>query len=357
MKWTIALSIAVFSPGVAAQTSGPLNASPASVQVPATAVFLEQGTAGSSVTANVGSRIGDVAISLGLRTGDAEEGQSADLLTATGGLVDNGRVSFSIFWARFRTDRDLAAAIVRICNRHMAGLKCGEQDIRNDRVLFSDSERDEVADIRQASRRYGAFGGGPTVLFARGSIGRSSVDFFNETTRESQSDTRALYDFRLGVGRYVFPGGLLAFSMGYASTAQTPTKRNICENHLVGGMTTTPPTLECRDRYLTGLAGRQTVDLRLEWRQYLGAHFAWNPSITLPWTSRDDDAATPTNENVLRIEHIDLESPVYARLGTDLQLHVGVRPSMRIWTGAHAGGQVQLDLSVFVGGAFSLLSF
>lgn len=84
----VGLTATAAATGASAQTAGPLNASPASVQAPTTAVFLEQGTASSSITANVGARYGDITFSLGLRSGEGSTDGPTNLLESATGLVN-----------------------------------------------------------------------------------------------------------------------------------------------------------------------------------------------------------------------------------------------------------------------------
>ncbi len=352
--WIVLLSSA--APALA-QTAGPLNASTASVQVPATAVFFEQGTASSSITANIGARFGDLALSVGLRSGSGTPGGPTNLFTTSTGIVDEGRISATFFWARFRGTPGLNELVTRICQRRGQAGQCRLVDIANPaNAAFTAEDRAEVAAFRD-QLMWSANGGGPMVIFGRFSFGATSLDLFDERTNTTQSQSRNPLELRLGFGRYLTTTGLAAASFGYNESVQRPDKQNICTNHLVGGMATTPPSLMCQERYLTGLTMRRSLDLRFEWRQYFGRYFAWNPAVTFPLSARDDVATTPVNENVLRLDRVDLESPVYIRLGSELQFHFGVRPSMRVWVGAHTPGPVELNVAFFLGGSFGLLKF
>lgn len=346
MRWinASALAASLWTAAAAAFAQGaPLNASSEAVQVPATAVFIEQGTSGTRLTANVGARRGNLTYSFGVRSPEG----SGSLFDTNNGLLGDTRFTVTVTYADFRPTvrlRDLLAEI-RAASGIPGTEPFGDDEIETDRRV-SEANRTRFRSARAEQER----GGGPNVFYLNAGFNRTSLDYRDEATGAGHSDERFVGNIRLGFGRYLAAGGLGALSMSYDLSAKRPEQTHLCRNHPVNGATTNPPTLECEDVYLRGLTGVQTFSLRAEWRQYLGRHLAWNPSLTLPWRATEAAGSWST----LQLSYIDIDAPLYARLGSELTLHVGLRPQMRVWTESHAQGPVEFNLSVFLGGSFGL---
>jgi hypothetical protein len=230
---------------------------------------------------------------------------------------------------------------------------CGDVAMRTDSRI---SAENRVRYLRARALSVG--GGGPNIFFLSGGFNHASLSYRNEAQGgATQEDSRFVGNIRFGFGRYLTVGGLAAVSFNYEMNAKPPDQVHLCQNHPVNGMTTTPPTLQCDDVYLRGYTVTQTINLRAEWRQYLSRNLAWNPSVTFPWQAREGEGSGG-GWGALQMRYLDIDTPFYARFGEDLgaktSLHFGVRPQMRIWTETRSGSPVELNLSVFLGGSFSL---